>query len=88
MITEELPTRPKKPRRPNTYQSWEEFPEDGLVEEPIVCGRYGKTRQAFKRWKKRADLGFPRPIKIGIRNYYKKSDLLAWELELARRSIA
>jgi predicted DNA-binding transcriptional regulator AlpA len=78
-----------KQKRPHsdTYQDWDEYPVDGLVPQRLVMRRYGIKPVAMYRWvNKRPELGFPRPIKIGYRNYYRKNELVAWELEQARRS--
>lgn len=41
-----------------------------------LCG--GVTDMTLWRWVQRADLDFPKPLKIGRRNYWREADILAW----------
>lgn len=41
-----------------------------------MCG--GISGVALWRWMNRPELGFPRPIAIGQRNYWREADILAW----------
>lgn len=41
-----------------------------------LCG--GVTDMTLWRWVQRADLDFPKPLKIGRRNYWREADVLAW----------
>lgn len=41
-----------------------------------ICG--GVSKVTLHRWMKRPELGFPRPITIGKRNYWREADILAW----------
>lgn len=46
--------------------------------------RYGNcSDMALWRWLRRPGLGFPQPIKIGDRRYWKLSDLRAFEVRRA-----
>lgn len=46
---------------------------------PQVQARYQKSHVSIWRWMKDEALGFPAPIKINRLNYWKLSDLEAWE---------
>lgn len=41
-----------------------------------ICGGVSKT--TLHRWLNRPELGFPRPITIGKRNYWREAEVLAW----------
>lgn len=52
-----------------------------------VQERYATTSMTLWRWSndpRYAHLGFPSPIKLGSRNYWRLSDLQAWERERAK----
>lgn len=44
-----------------------------------VCTRYGVTKMTLWRWLQHVDLGFPKPIQISKRNYWKLAELEGWE---------
>jgi predicted DNA-binding transcriptional regulator AlpA len=44
-----------------------------------VWRRYGKTDRTLDRWLKDENLGFPRPLIIRSRRYFKEAELLEWE---------
>ena len=44
-----------------------------------VRARYGVSDMSLWRWLRDPKLGFPAPIKIHNRRYWKLSDLQAWE---------
>ena len=46
---------------------------------PQVQERYQKSHVSIWRWGKNEALGFPEPIKINRLNYWRLSDLEAWE---------
>jgi predicted DNA-binding transcriptional regulator AlpA len=46
---------------------------------PQVQARYQKSHVSIWRWAKDEVLGFPSPIKIKRLNYWRLSDLEAWE---------
>jgi predicted DNA-binding transcriptional regulator AlpA len=46
---------------------------------PQVQARYHKSHVSIWRWVNDTSLGFPKPIKINRLNYWKLSDLEAWE---------
>ncbi len=46
---------------------------------PAVMERFGISPITLVRWQKRDDLAFPKPLKIGMRNFWKISSLEAWE---------
>lgn len=41
-----------------------------------LCG--GVTDMTIWRWVQRSDLDFPKPLKIGRRNYWREAEILAW----------
>lgn len=41
-----------------------------------LCG--GVSNMSLHRWLNDEDLGFPKPIKIGGRRYWRESDIVAW----------
>ena len=46
---------------------------------PQVQARYQKSHVTIWRWMNAASLGFPAPIQINRLNYWRLSDLEAWE---------
>ena len=46
---------------------------------PQVQMRYGKSHLTIWRWTKDQNLGFPAPMKIRGQNYWRLTDLEAWE---------
>lgn len=54
-----------------------------LVSGPKVQDRYGISHVTLWRWEKTGHQGFPKSFKIGRLNYWKLSDLEAWEAKLA-----
>lgn len=46
---------------------------------PQVQARYGKSHVTIWRWAKDPELGFPKPMQINGLNYWKLSELEAWE---------
>jgi predicted DNA-binding transcriptional regulator AlpA len=46
---------------------------------PQVQARYSKSHVSIWRWMNDPDLGFPKPVKINRLNYWKLSDLEAFE---------
>lgn len=46
---------------------------------PQVQKRYGKTSVTLWRWMNDPELGFPQPMKVNRLNYWRVSDLEAWE---------
>jgi predicted DNA-binding transcriptional regulator AlpA len=44
-----------------------------------VWTRYGVSDRTIDRWLARADLGFPKPVEINRRRYWKLADIEAWE---------
>jgi predicted DNA-binding transcriptional regulator AlpA len=46
---------------------------------PKVQSRYGKSHVTIWRWGKDPQLDFPTPMKINGLNYWRLSDLEAWE---------
>ena len=52
---------------------------DNLIPAPHVCGRYNRNERTLDRWLKDEGLGFPRPIYIKNRRYFREAELVAWE---------
>jgi len=52
-----------------TFSDWEE--------------RYGAVRQTFYRWKRK--YGFPAPVRVGRRRYFRMEDLREWEARFSDR---
>lgn len=38
-----------------------------------ICSRIGVTRVTLNNWLKNPEVGFPKPAKIGLRNYWPES---------------
>ena len=53
-----------------------------------VCRRYGKTDRTLDRWLKDENLGFPRPMIVRSRRYFKEAELLEWERAQASKAKA
>jgi predicted DNA-binding transcriptional regulator AlpA len=54
-------------------------PRSGLLPDPLVADRYQVSSRTIDYWDRKADLGFPRPIRINNRKYRRLSELEAWE---------
>jgi hypothetical protein len=53
---------------------------DNLIPAPqVIGGRYNRNERTLDRWLKDEELGFPRPIYIKNRRYFRESELVAWE---------
>ncbi len=48
-----------------------------------VARRYSISAMALWRWLHDSQLGFPAPIKVRDRNYFRLADIEAWEREAA-----
>jgi predicted DNA-binding transcriptional regulator AlpA len=55
---------------------------------PQVQRRYQKSHVTIWRWVRDPALGFPQPIQINGRSYWRLSDLEAWEAAQASKSAA
>ena len=53
-----------------------------------VRSRYGVSDMAIWRWLHNERLGFPRPIRINGRRFWKRTELEAWEASRAAESAA
>jgi len=51
-----------------------------------VRTRYGVSDMTLYRWRSDATLGFPAPISINRRNYWREAELIAWERAKAGRA--
>ena len=56
---------------------------DTLLPGPAVQERFGVTSMSIYRWRKNPNLGFPAPLSINGRNYWRAADLAAWQTKLA-----
>ncbi len=45
-----------------------------------VAKRYNVCRRTISRWQANRDLGFPAPLLINKRRYWREADLQAWEI--------
>jgi len=68
--------------KPNTQHG-----DDSFLSGPDVQLRYRRSHVTIWRWQRDPVLGFPRPIQINGLNYWRLSDLEAWESALQSRSI-
>ncbi|AYM62928.1 helix-turn-helix domain-containing protein [Agrobacterium fabrum] len=57
--------------------------EGRMLQTADVCRRYGIPRMTLYRWCASEEEAFPKPIKIGRRNYYDETEILKWELRRA-----
>src|SRR5258707_14589313 len=54
---------------------------DQMMGTRAVATRYDIAMRTLDRWLERPNLEFPRPaLVVGIRRYWRPSDLIAWEL--------
>jgi hypothetical protein len=58
-------------------------PTDQLLPARAVQARYQIVDRTLDRWLANPELGFPRPITVNKRRYFRVSDLEAWERERA-----
>jgi hypothetical protein len=61
---------------------------ENMLPAAAVWRRYGKTDRTRDRWLKDEQLGFPRPVVIRNRRYFKEAELLYWERAQASKSKA
>ena len=57
----------------------QEFLNRTFITGPQVQARYQKSHVTIWRWVNNAELKFPQPIQINRLNYWRLSDLEAWE---------
>jgi predicted DNA-binding transcriptional regulator AlpA len=62
------------------------YDEDAMISAPRVRAKFGITEMTLYRWVHDADLGFPQPLKVRERNFFRASELLRWETEQAGKS--
>ena len=58
-----------------------------LISGPAVDARYDIVAMTRWRWRNDPRLGFPQPIRIRNRLYWRLSELIAWERETAAKSL-
>ena len=46
---------------------------------PQVCQRYNISDMSLWRWLNNPALGFPQPLKINRRRYFREAELIEWE---------
>ena len=61
---------------------------DRYLTGPQVDERYGRSEQTRWRWSKDPYLGFPKPLKIKGRNFYRLHELKEFESRMAAASAA
>jgi predicted DNA-binding transcriptional regulator AlpA len=61
---------------------------DTLIPGPKVSKRYNRSDKTLDRWLADKELGFPRPIVIRNRRYFREAELVAWERAQAGKSKA
>lgn len=54
-----------------------------MVPARTVMNRYGVVSRTLDRWVKNAALGFPAPVVINRRRYFRLAELEQWERERA-----
>jgi hypothetical protein len=61
--------------------------EDSYIPKPQLATRYGKTGRTLERWihDGKGPPGFPKPIKILGRDYFKASEVETFEKGLTRK---
>jgi hypothetical protein len=59
-----------------------------LIPTRLVCTRYSVNERTLDRWFKNEQLGFPKPILINRRRYYREADLTSWERSRASKAKA
>jgi predicted DNA-binding transcriptional regulator AlpA len=63
--------------------------ESALLPASSVWTRFGVVDRTLDRWLEKASLGFPRPIVINRRRYFRESEIVAWErMQAAVKSVA
>jgi predicted DNA-binding transcriptional regulator AlpA len=50
-----------------------------LIPASKVCARYSRSDKTLDRWLKDESLGFPRPVVIRNRRYFREGELVQWE---------
>jgi predicted DNA-binding transcriptional regulator AlpA len=53
--------------------------KETLLTGPAVCKRYGVSAMTLWRWQRQSNLGFPAPLRINRRTYFRSSELENWE---------
>jgi len=58
--------------------------DDALIPKPQIAARYGKSGRTIERWihGDRRPPGFPDPIEINGRQYFRPSEILEFEKSL------
>jgi predicted DNA-binding transcriptional regulator AlpA len=61
---------------------------DNLMPTRQVCQRYSVSPRTIERWFENEKLGFPKPVLINKRRYYREAELTAWERSRLNMSAA
>ncbi|RVG92104.1 DNA-binding protein [Sinorhizobium meliloti] len=64
--------KPNKPRGPKGFR---------YLSTQDVMQRFGISRFTLRRWHEDEKVGFPKPVFINRRHYYRESDVFSWELK-------
>lgn len=62
--------------------------DEELLPAPKVRGRYNVSDQTLWRWENDEKLGFPQPLRINTRRYWRLADLQAFEIRQASKKEA
>ncbi|KAB2712927.1 helix-turn-helix domain-containing protein [Brucella intermedia] len=52
---------------------------DGYLTSRQVMDRYKISEMTLYRWQKDEGLGFPKPLNIRRRNFFREDEIVAWE---------
>ncbi|WOH55040.1 DNA-binding protein [Bradyrhizobium sp. BWC-3-1] len=63
-------------------------PAEALLPASKVCARYTRSAKTLDRWLKDDTLGFPRPVVIRNRRYFREAELIDWERAQAGKKAA
>jgi hypothetical protein len=63
-------------------------PDNALHPARFVCERYKIVGRTLARWELDEELGFPKPIVIRTRRYWREDELATWERSKAAGSRA
>jgi len=58
-----------------------------LIPAPALAQEFRVTRRTLGRWFTNEKLGFPKPVEINTRLYFKRADIEAWKMTRVHASI-
>jgi predicted DNA-binding transcriptional regulator AlpA len=59
--------------------------DQGLIPGPALQRMFGVSDMTIHRWRNNPRLAFPKPIKIGTKNYWRRAEIQDW---IAARAVA